>query len=46
MFQSCTQMFMDYTGIDSFDLNVGMICGKVRLRCSWIASVLIYLIKI
>ena len=39
-------MFMDITGIDLFDLNVGMICAKVRLRCSWISVVLIYLIKI
>ena len=46
MFQGWTEMFMDITGIDLFDLNVGMICSKVRLRWSWIASVLIYLIKI
>ena len=38
-------MFMDITGIDLFDLNVGMICAKVRLRCPWISVVLIYLIK-
>ena len=38
-------MFMDITGIDLFDLNVGMICDKVGLRCSWISPVLIYLIK-
>ena len=29
MFQSWTEMFMDITGIDEFDLNVGMICAKV-----------------
>ena len=36
---------MDVTGIDLFDLNVGMVCAKVRLRCSWISLILIYLIK-
>ena len=25
-------MFMDITGIDLFDQNVGMACAKVRLR--------------
>ena len=39
-------MFMDITGIDLFDLTVGMVCAKVRLRCSWISLILIYLIKI
>ena len=39
-------MFMDITGIDLFDLNVGMVCAKARLRCSWISLILIYLIKI
>ena len=34
MFQRWTQMFMDITGIDLFDLNVGMICAKVGLRSS------------
>ena len=37
-------MFMDITVIDLFDLNEGMICAKVRLRCSWISLLLIYLI--
>ena len=37
---------MDITGIDLFDLNVGMVCAKVRLRCSWISLILIHLIKI
>ena len=39
-------MFMDISGIDLFDQNVGMACGKVRLRCSGILLILIYLIKI
>ena len=40
-------MFMDITGIDLFDQNVGrsMACAGARLRCSWISLVLIYLIK-
>ena len=38
-------MFMEITGIDLFDQNVGMACANVRLRCSWISLVLIYLIK-
>ena len=38
-------MFMPITGIDSFDQNVGMACANVRLTCSWILLVLIYLIK-
>ena len=38
-------MFMEITGIDLFDLNVGMKCANVRLRCSWKPLVLIYLIK-
>ena len=37
-------MFMEITGIDLFDLNVGMTCANVRLRCSWKSLVLIYLI--
>ena len=45
MCQSWTQVFMDITDIDLFDLNVGMICAKVGLRSSWISPVLIYLIK-
>ena len=38
-------MFMEITGNDLFDLNVGMTCVNVRLRCLWISIVLIYLIK-
>ena len=38
-------MLLDITGIDLFDLNVGMICAKVGLRSSWISPVLIHLIK-
>ena len=38
-------MFMEITGIDLFDLNVGMTCANFRLRCSWKSLVLIYLIK-
>ena len=38
-------MFMDITGIDLFDQNVDLACAEVRLRCSWISLVLIYLIK-
>ena len=37
-------MFMDITGIDLFDQNMSIVCAKVRLRCSWISVVLIYLI--
>ena len=29
-------MLINITGIDLFDLNVGTVCAKVRLRCSWI----------
>ena len=36
---------MNITGIDLFDQNVGMACAKIRLRCSYILLVLIYLIK-
>ena len=39
-------MFKEITSIDLFDLNVGMTCANVRLRCSKISPVLIYLIKI
>ena len=39
-------MFMNITGIDLFDQNVGMACTEVRHRCSWLPLVLIYLIKI
>ena len=38
-------MFMDSSGIDLFDQNASKTCGYVRLRCSWILVVLIYLIK-
>ena len=38
-------MFMDISGIDLFDQNVGMAYATVRHRCSWILLVLIYLIK-
>ena len=36
---------MDITGIDLFDHIVDLVCVKVRLRCSWILVLLIYLIK-
>ena len=36
---------MEVTGIDLFDLNVGMACANVRLRCAIIPLALIYLIK-
>ena len=47
MCQSWTHVFMDIAGIDLFDQNqiVDLVCAKVRLRCSWISVVLIYLIK-
>ena len=32
-------------GIDLFDQTVGMVCAKVKLRCSGTSPVLIYLIK-
>ena len=38
-------MLMDIIDIDLFDQNMSMVCAKVRLRCSWISLVLIYLIK-
>ena len=38
-------MFMNITGIDLFEQNVGMTYANVRLRCLWISLVLIYLIK-
>ena len=38
-------MFMDTTGIDLFDQNICMICAEVRVTCSWLSLVLIYLIK-
>ena len=37
-------IYMNITGIDLFDQNVGMACPKVRLSCSCILLVLIYLI--
>ena len=37
-------MFMHITVINLFDHNVGMACAKVRVRCSFISLVLIYLI--
>ena len=45
MCQSWTQVFMDITDIDLFDQIMDLVCAKVRLRCSWISVVLIYLIK-
>ena len=38
-------MFLEITGIDLFDLNVGMPCANVRLRCAIISLSSIYLIK-
>ena len=38
-------MFIDISGIDLFDRNVGMACAKIRFRCSWKSLVLIELIK-
>ena len=35
---------MDISGIDLFDQNVGMAFARIRLRCSWISLMLIYLI--
>ena len=37
-------MSMHITGINLFDHIVGMVCAKVRLRCSCISLLLIYLI--
>ena len=37
-------MFMTIIGIDLFDQNMGMAYAEVRLKCSWILLVLIYLI--
>ena len=39
-------MFINITGIDLFDQNVGMACVNVKLRCTIISLALIYLIKI
>ena len=44
MCQSYIQMFMHIAVINLFDHNVGMACAKVRLRCSFISLLLIYLI--
>ena len=38
-----TCIHMDITGIDLFDQIVSMACTKVRLMCSWILLVLIFL---
>ena len=38
-------MLIEITDIDLFDLNVGMACANVRLRCLLISLTLIYLIK-
>ena len=38
-------MFMDITSIGLFDRKVGMACGEVRHRCSWISLVFIHLIE-
>ena len=38
-------MLIEVTGIDLFDLNVGMACANVRLGCAIISLTLIYLIK-
>ena len=37
---------MEVTGIDLFDLNMGMACANVRLSCLLISLTLIYLIKL
>ena len=43
-FSTCLRsIYMDITGIDLFKQNVT--CANVRLTCSWILPVLIYLIK-
>ena len=36
---------MNISGIDLFDQNVGMACAEVRVTCSCVSPVLIYLIK-
>ena len=36
---------MGITGIDLFDQNVFMASAEVRVTCSWLSLVLIYLIK-
>ena len=38
-------VYMNISGTDLFDQNAGMKCANVRLRCSSISLVLIYLIK-
>ena len=37
---------MEVTGIDLFDLHVGMACANVRLKCAITSLALIYLITI
>ena len=37
---------MEITDIDFFDLNMGMACSNIRVRCAIISLALIYLIKI
>ena len=38
-------MFMNISGIDLLDQHVGVAYANIKLRCSWISLVLIYLIK-
>ena len=38
-------MFMNVTGIESIDQNVGMACAEARIRCTWISLVLVFLIE-
>ena len=38
-------MCMNITGIDLFDQLRDMAFAEIRLRCSWISLVLVYLIK-
>ena len=44
MCQCYTQKFIEFTGFDLFDQNVGMACANVRFIHSWISLALIYLI--
>ena len=39
-------MYVDIIGIDLFDQNGGITYAEVRLICTWIILVLIYLSKI
>ena len=34
------EVYVDITGIDLFEQNVGMICARVRLRSTWLSPVL------